>query len=186
MPPQPDVTQIIAGPGLIYIAPLGTALPPIAFPIVWPSAWFAVGYTEAGIDATYTPHITPQYVDELAPPVFDILEKEEYSISAILAEVSLTNLQVAISACTYTPAATPTLTAGSQALQYFMVGVVGPSVDTYSARLILVQKAISLGAVAVKMTRKKYQTFAVKLDARQLSGQPLFAQYDLGTGYEAS
>jgi hypothetical protein len=186
MPAQPDVTQILAGPGLIYIAPLGTPLPPIAFPLVWNPAWFLVGYTEAGIDATYTPHITPQYVDEEAAPVMDILEKEEYSISAILAEASLENLLVAISASTYTPGTTPHLSAGSQALNYFMVGVTGPAVDTYNVRLILMQKAISLGPVAVKITRKKYQTFAVKLDARKLAGQNLFDQYDIGTGYEAS
>jgi hypothetical protein len=186
MPAQPDVTQIIAGPGLVYIAPLGTALPAMTAPLVWPAGWFAVGDTEAGIDATYTPHITPQYVDEQAAAVFDILDKEEYSVSMQLAEVSLTNLNVAISASSYVPGVTPVISVGSLPLVYFMVGVVGPSVDTYTNRVIIIQKAISMGAVAVKITRKKYQTFAVKLDARQLSGQPLFTQTDIGTGYEAS
>jgi hypothetical protein len=103
-----------------------------------------------------------------------------------LAEVSLTNLNVAISASAYTTGATPSISVGSLPLNYFMVGVVGPSVDTYSARVIIMQKAISIGAVAVKITRKKYQTFAVKLDARQLTGQPLFTKTDIGTGYEGS
>jgi hypothetical protein len=185
MPPQPDVSQIIAGPGLIYIAPLGTTLPTLTFPLVWPAGWYTVGYTDAGIDAIYTPTIKPIYVDEEAAVVLDILEKEDFKIQAKLAEVSLTNLQAAIAASTYVQA-TPQITVGSLPLTYVMVGVVGPSVDTYNNRVILIQKAITTVAVSMKITRKDKQMFPVSWDARKLSGQPLFSITDIGTGYEAS
>ena len=186
MPAQPDVTQIVAGPGLIYIAPLGTTLPTLTFPLVWPAGWFAVGYTDAGIDAIYTPTIKPFYVDEEAAVVLDILEKEDFKIQAKLAEVSLTNLNAAIAASTYVPTGTPQITAGSMALSYVMVGVVGPAVSTYNARVILLQKAITTVAVSMKITRKDKQMFPVSWDARKISGQPLFSITDIGTGYEAS
>jgi hypothetical protein len=186
MPPQPDVSQIIAGPGLIYIAPLGTALPALTFPLVWPAAWFAVGYTDAGIDCTYTPTIKPIYVDEEAAVIFDILEKEDFKVQAKLAEVSLTNLNAAIAASTYTLSPSPQVTFGSLALGYVMVGIVGPAVSTYNNRVILMQKAITTVPVKMNITRKDKQTFPVAWDARKLTGQPLASITDIGTGYEAS
>jgi hypothetical protein len=182
---QPDVSQILAGPGLIYIAPVGTAQPALTFPLVWPSAWFLVGYTDAGVDVIYTPTIKEIYVDEEAAVVGDILEKEKFVIQAHLAEVTLTNLNAAISASTYTPA-TPVVTFGSQALNYVAIGVVGPAPDTYNNRVILCQKAITTVAVSMKITRKDKQVLPVSWDARKLSGQPLGLIQDIGTGYEAS
>ncbi len=185
MPAQPDVSQILVGPGLIYIAPLGTALPALTTPLVWPAGWFQVGYTDAGVDAIYTPTIKEIYVDEEAAVVGDILEKEKFVIQAHLAEVSLTNLNAAISASTYTPA-TPQVTAGSQPLNYVMVGVVGPAPDTYTSRVILLQKAITTVAVSMKITRKDKQVLPVSWDARKVQGQNLFSITDIGIGYEAS
>jgi hypothetical protein len=185
MPVQPDVSQIISGPGLIYIAPLGSTLPTLTFPLVFPAGWFAVGYTDAGVDVIYTPTIKEIYVDEEAAVVGDILEKEKFVIQAHLAEVNLPNLQAAISASTYTPA-TPQVTFGSQALQYVMVAVVGPAPDTYAARVILCQKAITTVAVSMKITRKDKQVLPVSWDARKLAGQVLGSITDIGTGYEGS
>jgi hypothetical protein len=185
MPAQPDVSQILAGPGLIYIAPLGTAFPALTFPLVWPAAWFQVGYTDAGVDATYTPTIKELYVDEAAAVVGDILEKEKFTIAAHLAEISLTNLAQAISASTYTPA-TPQVSVGSLPLSYIMVGVVGPAPDTFNNRVILVSKALTTVGVAMKITRKDKQVLPVSWDARQIQNTPLFTITDIGTGYEAS
>jgi hypothetical protein len=186
MPSQPDVSQILAGPGLIYVAPVGTAQPALTFPLVWPSAWFQVGYTDAGVDLVYTPTIKEIYVDEEAAPVLDILEKEKFVIQAHLAEVSLTNLNACISASTYVPTGSPTLTFGSQALNYVAVGVVGPAPDTYNNRVVLCQKAITTVGVSIKLTRKDKQVFPVSWDGRKIQGQVLGSVVDIGTGYEAS
>ena len=186
MPPQPDVSQILVGPGLILIAPIGTALPTLVYPLVWPAGWFQVGYTDAGVDATYTPTIKEIYVDEEAAVVGDILEKEKFVIAAHLAEISLVNLQAAISASVYTPGATPQITAGSMPLNYVMVGVVGPAPDSFNNRVILLQKAITTVAVGMKISRKDKQVLPVSFDARKIAGQSLFSITDIGTGYEAS
>jgi hypothetical protein len=185
MPAQPDVSQILVGPGLIMIAPLGSTLPTLTYPLVWPAGWFAVGYTDAGVDLIYTPTIKEIYVDEQAAPVGDILEKEKFVVQAHLAEISLPNLNAAISASTYT-AATPQLVAGSLPLVYIMVGVVGPAPDTYNNRVVLMSKAITTVAVSMKITRKDKQVVPVSWDARQLAGQNLFSITDIGTGYEGS
>ena len=185
MPVQPDVSQILSGPGLIYIAPLGSTLPTLTYPLVWPAGWFQVGYTDAGVDVIYTPTIKEIYVDEEAAVVGDILEKEKFVVQAHLAELSLTNMSAAISASTYVPA-TPQITFGSQALQYIMLGVVGPAPDTYNNRVILCQKAITTVAVSMKITRKDKQVLPVSWDARKLSGQVLGSITDIGTGYEGS
>jgi len=185
MPAQPDVASIIAGPGLLYIAPVGTAQPALTTPLVWPAAWYTVGYTDAGIDCIYTPTIKEVYVDEEAAVVLDILEKEKFVVQAHLAEVSLTNLQASISASTYV-AATPQITAGSLPLQYVAVGVVGPAPGGYTNRVILLSKAITTVAVSMKITRKDKQVFPVSWDARKIQGVSLFSITDIGTGYEAS
>lgn len=186
MPAQPDVSQILSGPGLIMIAPLGSTLPTLTTPLVWPAGWFAVGYTDAGVDVIYTPTIKEIYVDEEAAVVGDILEKEKFVVQAHLAEVTLVNLNAAIAASTYTSGAAPQVTFGSQALNYIMVGVVGPAPDTFTNRVILMQKAITTVAVSMKITRKDKQVIPVSWDARKIQGQVLGSITDIGTGYEGS
>ncbi len=185
---EPDATQIVAGPGLLYVAPLGTTLPITdahgEYPITWPTGWVAVGYTDAGIDSTYTPTIKEIMVDEETSPVDDVLSAEKFIVQAKLAEVTLQNYNYAISASTFTstPAESDTkVSVGSNPLTYVMVGIEGPAPGTNKQRLILVQKAIAKGAVAIKMQRKDKVVFAVEFDARKISGQPLYTIDDFGS-----
>lgn len=175
---EPDATQVIAGPGLIMIAPLGTALPTLAAPVVWPAGWTAVGYTDAGIDIAYTPTVKEVMVDELTAPVLDILEKEKFHMAAHLAEVTLANLNAAIAASTLDANG---VHAGSLPLNYIMVGAEGPAPPSGSTnrRLIIIQKALTVVAVSMKMTRKDKVVFPVSWEARQLTGQDLFTISDL-------
>ena len=181
---EPDTSQIVAGPGKLYIAALGTTLPTLTgSTAAFSAGWTQCGYTDAGIDAIYTPTIKEIYVDEQAAPVLDILEKEKFVVQAHLAEVGLRNLTAAIAASTFVGGV---LSAGSDPIVYVMVGITGPAPDTYTQRVILMQKAITTVAVSMKMTRKDKVVFPVSWDARQISGQPLFTIQDLGTGYEGS
>jgi hypothetical protein len=182
---EPDATQIVAGPGLLYVAPLGTALPsevgPGEIPVVWPAGWLAVGYTEAGIDMVYTPSIKLLTVDEETAPVGDILTTEKFTIAAILAEVTLENLNRAISASSLTVDGVngiKSVQGGSLALKYVMVGVQGPAPGTNKARTCILEKAISMQALSMKMQRTSMTTFPVTFDARKLSGRPLFEFVD--------
>lgn len=188
---EPDVTQILSGPGVLYVAPLGSTLPVVdatgEYPVVWPVAWRAVGYTDSGIDIVYTPSLKTINVDEEASPVGDILTTEKFEIKATLAEATLENLQQAISASTYTDdsaAHSALLLKGGQTgstfpLTYVMVGAQGPGPGTNKARVVLVQKAIPMGAISLKMTRKDNVKFAVTFEARRVNGQPLYEIVDL-------
>lgn len=183
---EPDATQVVAGPGLLYVAPLGTTLPTLdatgEFPVNWPVGWEAVGYTDAGIDQTYTPTIKEIEVDEEAAPVLDILQKEQFEISAHLAEATLQNLNRAISSSTYTvdtPNSAVIVSGGSKPITYFMIGVQGPAPGTNKARVIIVQKAIAKAAVQMKMTRKDKVVIPVTFSARKIANVNLFDIYDL-------
>lgn len=184
---EPDATQVIAGSGKIYIAPLGSTLPVTdahgEYPVSWPVAWIPVGYTDDGIDFSYTPTIKELMVDEETAPVGDILTAEKCFIGAKLAEATLANLHNAIAASTLTDHSATLgdikLGAGSQALNYVMVGVEGPAPGTNKTRLIFLYKAITTVAVSFKMQRKDKVVFPVQWDARKLSGQDLFDIYDL-------
>lgn len=183
MATQPDVSQIIAGPGLIYVAPVGTAQPSLATaPIPFSGTWFQVGYTDAGIDLIYTPTIKEVYVDEEAAVVLDILEKEKFVVQAHLAEVNIENLSLGISACTIAGQA---ITVGSLPVTYIAVAVTGPAPNG-NTRVVLLSKAITTVAVSLKITRKDKQVIPVSWDARKLSGTPLLTITDVGTGYENS
>lgn len=184
---EPDVTQLVAGSGLLYVAPLGTALPTVdghgEYPIVWPNGWVALGYTEAGIDIVYTPTFKELTVDEEAGSVGDLLVTEKFHIAAQLAEGTLANLNRAISASTLTDHTTTlsdiNLNAGSQAPKYVMVGVSSPAPGTNKIRLTIVQKAMSTAAVSFKVQRKDKVIIPVTFDARKLSGINLFDIWDL-------
>ena len=186
---EPDVTHIVAGSGVLYVAPLGTALPVAGvhgeYPVVWTS-WIPVGYTDAGIDFVYTPSIKEIMVDELAAPVLDVLTTEKAHIAAHLAEASLANLNRAISASTFTDNSLTlgdiNLNAGSQPLSYMMVGVQCPAPGTNKARILIFYKAITNTAVSLKIQRKDKVVIPVQFEARQLSGQHLWDAYDFAIG----
>lgn len=193
---EPDVTQVIAGPAVVYVAALGSTLPTLdghgEYPIVWPVAWKAIGYTDGGVDAVYTPTFKEIDVDEEASPVGDILTKEKYEIKLTFAEATLKNYSASISACTYTDdsaANEAIFVKGGQngnpvqyPLTYTMVGVQGPAPGTNLARIIILQKALPSGAVSLKMTRKDNQKFGVTFSARRINGQPLYQLTDLTVG----
>jgi hypothetical protein len=183
MATQPDVSQIIAGPGLIFVAAVGTAQPSLAsLPVTFNNPWYQVGYTDAGIDLVYTPTIKEVYVDEEAAVVLDILEKEKFVVQAHLAEVNVQNLSLGISACTL---AAQAISVGSLPLSYYAIAITGPAPNG-NLRVISFSKAISKASTSLRFTRKGKQIIPVTWDARKLAGQNLFTITDVGTGYENS
>jgi hypothetical protein len=176
---EPDATQVVAGSGLLYVAPLGTTLPTLDAhgenPVVWPAGWVAVGYTDDGIDMTYTPTVKDITVDEEMAPVAKLLTAEKLSISAKLAEATLANLNNAISASTYTndPAGSAQLLKlGSGTLNTVLVGVEGPAPGTNLKRVIILYKAVAQAAVSMKMQRKDKVVIPVNFEALADSTKP--------------
>ena len=193
---EPDATQVVAGHGTLYVAPLGTTLPtldstPGEYPVVWPAGWVQVGYTDDGIDMVYTPTVKDITVDEEMSPVAKLLTEEKMSIEAKLAEATLANLNRAISASTYTDDSAgagkaQVFKAGSGVINYVMVGVQGPAPGTNLARVIIVYKAVATAAVQMKMQRKDKVVIPVKFegvaDSTKPAGQRLFEIVDIAQG----
>ena len=187
---EPTSTNVIAGPAQLYIAPVGTAAPPVTgsseWPIVWPGGWVEAGYTDSGIDFTYTPTLKSWTPDEEASPVYDILQAEKFELTATLGEATLANYQSAISASSIATDATNgviKVSTGSQALNYVSLGAAGPAPfgagsTAAKGRMLIVQKAIAGSAIAYKMTRKDVVKFAVKWEARKIAGQDLYDLYE--------
>lgn len=107
-----DSAKIIAGPGILYWAPLGTADPdstvaagklPTA---AWAAAWVALGSTDNGhqfSDPVTTEDIT---VAESMHPVKVVTTGRQATWTVGLAEVNLANLQVAMNGGTPTETGT--------------------------------------------------------------------------------
>ena len=189
---EPTATQIIAGPAVLYIAPLGTTLPttasPATWPPTWPAGWQAAGYTEKGVDLVFTPNIKGFTPDEEASVVYDILEAEKADISAVLWEATFENYKRAISvATTSDDGAVRKLGTGTLAITYVMIGFQGPAPvsDSMSSpasspdgRVIIFQKAVVTSSTSLNMSRKDIQKFSVKWEARKIAGQDLYDLYE--------
>lgn len=82
------------GPGLIYVAPIGTTEPTNGTATL-PSAWLPVGYTEEG--HTFTPETTLENVEvaEELDPVKVVATKRESMFEFSCAEFTVTNLAIA-------------------------------------------------------------------------------------------
>ena len=195
---EPTATRVIAGSALLKVAPLGSTLPtvtgtPAAWPPSWDVAWKDVGYTDKGVDLVYTPTVKAYTPDEETSPIYDILNAEKVEISAVLAEATLTNLKNAISASTLTNDNTSKvnkLSVGSQALNYIMVGIQGPTpadtgegtAEVGSGLIIVAQKALQTAAVTWSATKKDIRKYAVKFELRKIAGIDLFDIWEFYTG----
>jgi hypothetical protein len=183
---EPLATRIIAGPALLYVAPLASTLPtvtgsPAVWPPTWPAAWIPVGYTDKGVDVVYTPTVKPYTPDEETFSVYDVLTAEKIEISAVLAEATLTNLKNAIAAATYTNDATSKvnkLAVGTGVLSYVMLGIQGPTpIDTGitpaqvgDGLIVVAQKTLAQSSFTWAATKKDIRKYSVKWDIRKISG----------------
>lgn len=192
---EPTATQIIAGPAVLYVAPVGTTPPattsPATWPPTWPAGWQAVGYTEKGVDLIFTPNVKGFTPDEEAAVVYDILEAEKADVSAILWEATIENYNTAVSAGTFADdGKVRSLATGTLVLRYVAIGFQGPAPvsDSMSSpasdptgRVIIMQKAIVTSAINLNMSRKDIQKFSVKWEGRKIAGQPLYTLYEFYT-----
>lgn len=92
-----DSTHIDLGPGLFYVAPIGTA-EPTSSSAALPSAWRAVGYTEEGTTFNFEYTNEPIEVAEEFYPVSYRTTAVQGSVSLALAEVTRQNLALALNA----------------------------------------------------------------------------------------
>lgn len=135
------------GPGLLYVAPIGTAEPtsPTA---VLPSAWHAIGYTEAGHTFTTETTSEPVEVAEELDPIRYVNTKRTSSLELEMAELNATNWSIAHNGGTIgTPAGgyvtfEPPALGDEQRLMLFWASDDGESA-------LLARQVLSTGAIGV-------------------------------------
>lgn len=90
-----DSSQVQAGPGLLYVAPIGTAEPTSATGTLDP-AFRQVGYTKEGTTIKYTITSSKIEVAEEFDPVRYQTTAREGSVEFALAQASISNLVLAL------------------------------------------------------------------------------------------
>lgn len=95
---------IALGPGILYIAPLGTA-EPVDLTTAWTTvdaAWSQIGYTDDGSTFKYKLNTDTVEVAEELDPIKKAVNSREASVAFAMAEVTATNLKRALNGGTIT------------------------------------------------------------------------------------
>lgn len=90
-----DTAPVDIGPGLLYIAPLGTTEPTSPDVTAWGSAWTELGYTENGSTFKTSPTIDDVKVAEEKDPVDTIVTTMKSTLAMDLAQITAFNLGIA-------------------------------------------------------------------------------------------
>lgn len=99
--PRGNPTNIALGPGILYLAALGTA-GPTTLDDVWVTAWSALGYTNDGSAQSYAPSYEDVEVAEELEPLDSTPTGRTLSVQFTLAEMTAKNLQAAFNGGTIT------------------------------------------------------------------------------------
>ncbi|KKM21198.1 hypothetical protein LCGC14_1637910 [marine sediment metagenome] len=170
-----DRTNLLVGPGTLYIASKGTAGPDENNNIlVWPAPWVNLGFTDGGVEMEYEPTVTKHFVDQLKSPAKLSLDEESFVVRAPLAEATLGNLRYAISASKFSTVAAAggvtgkdIVTVGGGELVEYTIGFEGESPEsqadgTQGWRLVLVHIVVSFAAIAHSYKKGEKTLFPVE------------------------
>jgi hypothetical protein len=87
-----NVDAIKLGPGLLYVAPIGTT-EPTTLTGALAVEWVAIGYTESGTEQNHDLAISPVYVAEELWPVRHVVETAQLRVNFEAAELTAENLR---------------------------------------------------------------------------------------------
>lgn len=117
------VPQILNEPGVLYYAPLGTAIPAQTvalngqtFTNTWDSPWRPLGATVEGMNFTYSTTVEEIRVAEIFDAIKQVTTERGGNISFALTSVTLTNVQIALNGGNVTTTAATTSSGQSQRL----------------------------------------------------------------------
>lgn len=96
-----DPTKVRVGPGILKVAPVGTA-EPADLTTAWGVAWVDLGYTEEGHTFSMSPSFEPVEVAEEIDPIRYEPGGREMSVEFALAEITALNLSRALNGGTLT------------------------------------------------------------------------------------
>jgi len=169
-----NVANVIAGPGALFIAPKGTALPGLSASLTTFGGFTPVGYTDDGVELDYTPTIKDIMVDEESTAVQVLLTTEKLVVTVKLAETTLANLFNSIAGATLTG---NQLTIGGLFIpNEFAMGIAGPAPSTGKIRQIGIHRVIQKAGVKMHYQRKDKVMFACQFEALADSTQPIGAR----------
>lgn len=92
---SPLKTAVKLGPGLLYIAAIGTT-EPTTLTGALPAAWVALGYTEDGHSTSITVTQEPVFVAEEIDPIRQVKTQRSVTLELQMAEITARNLQLAM------------------------------------------------------------------------------------------
>ena len=184
-------TNLLAGIGTIYTAPVGEALPAdddVDSGIITPGGnWTATGFTQDGCTVDYTPTYEDVIVDQHKAPVDSILTAEAGSIAFTLAESDASALAAAFGVAYTTVAAAANQTGqsnlgvGDSTKVKKAILIIGTAPGGYS-RWVYCPKAVPEAKVSIKLEKKHNgiaQQYKLLTDTSQSAGQRLFQVKDI-------
>lgn len=104
MPPSPSTANVSFGPGVLRIAPLGTA-EPANLDVAWPAGWVQLGSTTEGHAFASETSTAEATVAELIDPIRRVVTGRNESVAMTLAEMTLAHLKNALNGGLVTPVA---------------------------------------------------------------------------------
>lgn len=97
-PPAYTSTNVLYGIGVLFTAPVGTAVPSdqnLGVGSAWVSGgWTYVGATDQGVSLTFAPTTTDIRVEEQQTPVAALVDQVSLQITTSLSEETLTNINL--------------------------------------------------------------------------------------------
>ena len=187
------VTNLLAGIGTVYTAPVGEALPAdddVDSGIIVPGGnWTATGFTQDGCTVDYTPTFEDVIVDQHKAPVDTILTAEAGSVAFTLAESDAAALAAAFGVAYTTVAAAANQTGQSnlgvgdstKVKKALLIIGQAPGATGYT-RWIYIPKAMPEAKVSIKLEKKHNgipQQYKMLTDTGQSAGQRLFQIKDI-------
>lgn len=141
---MPTAANVIAGPGKLYVAALGTTEPADATTAL-AAAFKEIGYTEDGNEFSYEVTREDVYVAETITPIRSYSTKVSAKIKFVMAEASSNNLAIALNKFSATHVATAAIEPPSSATEVRVMMVL----DTDAGARWIFRKAVSVGSVMV-------------------------------------
>lgn len=173
-----STTNLAAGPGTLYVAPFGTAEPAstnaglTGDPGV---GWTGVGFTQGGMTMTVNQTYMQFEVDQIVETPERRLTSQELSFQTNLAEVTLTNLVLALNAGTVTTGVSgapdtfePAQVTSADSPTYKAIIFDGIGPGGYRRRVII-RKVLSTENVEIAQSKDSMTTFPVTFTSHYVS-----------------
>ncbi len=192
-------SNVLVGLVTMYIAPEGEALPDITgddpVPNPWGGNWVNLGFTDGGVEVTYTPEFADIKVDDFHAPTRKILIGEALTLKVTMAEAILENYLHAVSAGLLTAtsassgvAESDLLEIGDGSVRIVAIGFQGEppgrdSTDPVTAfRLLSIPRTVAVGEFGQSYTKGEKTIvpaeFSAVADVNKASGKTLMLIHD--------